>query len=85
MKRQRTTVVRSYDSALKWAKWDVWVNGGITIGYVLWCGWQVNQSVARGGLWWINVVICLAFTLWFSRVTRKAFRRYVELKERGHG
>lgn len=76
----------TYEVMLRWARWDVWVNGGITIGYLLWVGWQFTLRSGDSPSWaWIGLAIGVVFLLWFARGTRRAFKRYVALKEWGGG
>lgn len=67
---------------LRTAKWDFWFNGTVVMIYLCLVAWQAWRAVNESAWNWITVVVYLAITAYFVRAAKRAFRDYIEIKER---
>ena len=67
---------------LRWAKWDVWYWGALTLGYICYFGWLWYDWATRRPWGWISLTIVLIATAFFAWRTRRAFHKYIDMKER---
>jgi hypothetical protein len=68
---------------IRWLKFDVWFNSGCVALYTMWLTWLVWQFATGQSPWgWISIGVTIICLLYFAMRARRAFRQYVEEKEK---